>query len=886
MRNQIWFILAAAFLFAPETALRAQPLTFGTLAGNAGYGWVDGPGREARFNFPQGIAADAAGNVYVADTQNNVLRRIDPAGTVTTLAGAAGSVGNADGTGAGARFAYPQGLAVGADGTIYVADTGNSTVRQVSPSGVVTTLAGSPGVIGSADGTNGAARFNLPGAVAADAAGVLYVADTCNSLVRMVAPLGTNWVVTTLAGSPKASADQDGTNQNARFSQPCGITVDTNRNLYVADTGNGAIRKIAASGTNWVTTTLVKPGVPGGVALDRAGDLYVADSGNNVIRRVVWSGTNWVASVLAGSVGEAGSVDGPQGTNAALFNYPRGIAWSANGLLYVADSLNNSVRQTTAAGVVTTLAGAAGGPGRADGLQDQARFNAPLGLAVDGGHNVYVADSQNNAIRRVTPAGLVTTLAGAPTGLAGSADGDGTNAAFNSPAAVAVDAQTNIYVADSFNNEIRKLAWAGANWVATTLAGRAGPLYAGTITNVITNGLLSLTNVSFIVTLASPYYSYAGAITNIAGVVTNLSLFTTNTWAATNDSGVLVTNTSVTGNLGGVLTNVAIGPTNIYFIVTNTPLFGTNMARSGPNRWTNVFSLATNVFSLSAAPPLLDGIGTNALFYQPGGLALDDSGNLYVADGGTNGVRVVTPDGVVTTLAASWGAYTVDAGQFGTNQLFYRSSAVAVDGAGNVYVADAANNTIRSISAAGSVATIAGSPGFYGAADGANSDARFASPAGLAIDAQGSLFVADALSHTIRQVSPAGSDWIVTTVGGLADAPGDADGTGSLSRFNHPGGVAVDGLGSVYVADTGNDTIRLGSAAIQAAPLLQCSGLAGQVVLSWQAGASAGFALETAGSLAAPGNWMAVTNVPAALGGWLWVTNSPTARAAFYRLHK
>jgi len=279
-------------------------------------------------------------------------------------------------------------------------------------------------------------------------------------------------------------------------------------------------------------------------------------------------------------------------------------------------------------------------------------------------------------------------------------------------------------------------------------------------------------------------------------------------------------------------------------------------------------------------------MGTNALFHEPSGIALDNSGNLYVADGGTNGLRVVTPDGVVTTLAASSGAYAVDAGQFGTNQLFYQSSAVAVDGAGNVYVADAGNNTIRRISAAGSVATIAGSPGLYGVADGTNGDARFASPVGLALDAQGNLFVADALGDTIREVTPAGSNWIVSTVGGLANAPGDADGTGSSSRFNHPGGVAVDGSGSVYVADTGNDTIRLGSAAVQASPVLQCMELAGQVVLSWQAAGAAGFALETAGSLAAPGNWTAVTNVPAVLGGELWVTNPAAAPAAFYRLHK
>ncbi len=881
MPNQISIILAAVVLLAPGMALADPPVSFSTLAGNAGYGWVDGAGVDARFNFPEGVAADALGNVYVADTQNSVVRRIDAAGAVTTLAGAAGTAGAGDGLGAEARFAYPQGLALGADGNLYVADTGNSTVRRVTPEGTVTTVAGWPGVIGSADGTNSAVGFNLPCGIAADAGGRLYVADTGNSTVRMLEPSGANWIVTTLAGSHKLSGFVDGANQNALFFQPWGIAADTNGNLYVADTGNIALRKVAASGTNWVTTTLWQGGFLGGAAVDGAGNLYVVDSGDDVILKVAGSGPNWASTVLAGSVGVAGSADGSAGTDAALFDYPRGIAASAYGLLCVADSLNNTIRQVTAAGEVSTLAGAAGGQGNADGAADQARFNGPLGLAADAQRNVYVADSRNNAIRCVSPSGFVTTLAGAPGGVAGSVDGAGRNAAFDLPAAVAVDAATNVYVADSGNNEIRKLAWAGTNWWVTTLAGRAGESYWGTITNVITNALANVTNVASVSFYPqSDYLSYFGVITNIAGVITNLGLWGTNATTVTNSSGHVATNLTITSNLGGVVANFAIGATNLYYVVTNTPLFHTNEPFYGTNF---VGLLATNSSALGAAPPLLNGLGTNAIFHRPAGLALDGAGNVYVADGGTNGVRVVTPAGAVSTLAGSAGAYPVLASQLGTNRLFYHSSSVAVDGGGNVFVADAENNTIREIAPGSAALTIAGAPGLWGTADGTNSNARFASPASIALDAQGNLFVADALGDTVRRITPMGADWVVTTVGGLADAPGSADGSGSAARFNQPAGIAVDGSGNLYVADTGNDTIRLGQTVLGTSVVLQCALAGGQVVLSWPA-PSEGFVLETAASLAGPGNWTAVTNVPAASGGEFAVTNAVTAPWAFYRL--
>ena len=212
-----------------------------TLAGLAGsQGSADGTGSAARFNTPSGVAVDSAGNVYVADTFSHTIRQVTPAGAVTTLAGSAGNAGSADGAGGAAQFACPRGVAVDSAGNVYVADTGNSTIRQVTPAGVVTTLAGAAGISGSADGTNSTARFNSPYGVAVDSAGNVYVADEANDTIRQVTPAG---VVTTLGGSPGNWGSADGVGAAAQFNWPHAIAVDSAGDLYVADTVNSRISK-------------------------------------------------------------------------------------------------------------------------------------------------------------------------------------------------------------------------------------------------------------------------------------------------------------------------------------------------------------------------------------------------------------------------------------------------------------------------------------------------------------------------------------------------------------------------------------------------------------------------------------------------------------------
>src|SRR6185369_15188485 len=215
-----------------------------TLAGLAGNeGSVDGTGSAASFQGPYGVALDSATNIYIADSFNNTIRKVTPSGSVTTRAGSPGLSGSADGVGASARFNHPTGVAVDSATNVYVADTWNHTIRKMTPTRVVTTLAGQARSSGSADGIGNAARFNYPSGIAVDALGHLYVADTYNNAIRKLTLIGTNWMVTTLGGLPGFFGTADGTGSGARFCNPNGVAVDSAGNLYVADYYFNTIRK-------------------------------------------------------------------------------------------------------------------------------------------------------------------------------------------------------------------------------------------------------------------------------------------------------------------------------------------------------------------------------------------------------------------------------------------------------------------------------------------------------------------------------------------------------------------------------------------------------------------------------------------------------------------
>jgi len=627
--------------------------TLALFAGNmGGQGNVDGIGPEARFAFLTSAAIDSAGNVYVTDA--NSVRKITPVGEVTMLAGTHDLFGIDF---SGGNFNTPQGIAVDAANNVYVADTNNSTIRKISPAGAVTTIAGVTGGVGDTDSAGGTPTFSSPEGLAVDSKGNVYVADANNNAIRRITPAG---VVSTLAPG------------TLPLNRPQGVATDGADNLYVADSGNNVIQKITSAGAVSVFAGTAGPGSfadgtgaaarfngPVGIAADSKGTVYVADTGNGIIRRISSAG---VVTTLAGTAGTIGISDatGP----AARFNAPIGIAVDASGNIYVADGGNNTLRKiviVASAGVVTTLAGVPPVSGATDTATGPATFNIPVGATADSAGNLYVADGLNNTIRKITPGGVVTTLAGS--GSPGSADAIGAAASFRGPQGITIDGAGNLYVADSGNSTIRKVTPDGA---VSTFAGQAG--------------------------------------------------------------------------------------------------------------------------SSGSA----DGFG-NARFQTPVGVRTDSIGNVYVADQGNHTIRRITPFGFVSTLAGTASvAGSTDA--IGRDASFNSPSGIAVDDAGNVYVADAGNHVIRKITPDGLVSTLAGTAALFGSADGTGPEARFFNPLDVVTDGAGNLYVTDQANNTIRKVTPAG---VVTTVAGVAGQMSFSAG-GLPGQLGQPRGLAFLGT-SLYV---------------------------------------------------------------------------------------
>jgi len=798
-----------------------------TFAGQTTPGFANGTGTNATFRVPQGIAVDSVGNLYITDNQNHSIRKITPDGIVSTLAGN-GTVGATNDTGTNATFQFPNGIAVDSTGNVYVVDRNNHLIRKISPGGVVTTLAGQT-TAGSADGNGTSAQFKFPKGIALDSAGNVYVGDFNNQRIRKITPGG---VVTTLAGSGFGYAD--GTGTNASFRGPNGLTIDSSGTLYLADEPDHRIRRITSTG---VVTTIAGDGTAGyndggwfanpvGITTDWDGTMYVADTNNHRIRKITSTG---VVSTFAGS-GTVGATN-DTGTN-ATFNFPRGTAVNSARTLYVADSTNRRIRAITSAGVVTTFAGRATS-GFADGTGTSATFNTPVGITVDPLDTVYVSDIGNHLIRKISPGGVVTTLAGSRT--ATFADGVGTNASFNTPSGIVADIYGNVYVADTNNHRIRRITSDGT---VTTLAGQATPGYVdGTGTSAQFNFPYNLSIDSLgILYVADQSNNLIRRIQPSTGVVTTLAGDGTAGFTFSRFSsprGITVDRfrqayVADTGNdsirkIADVYTlpenngaaNTIAGDGGAGFLAGNGIGARVNLPRGvGVDSVGNVYvgDLANNrirkitpagvvtVLAGSGSGTFANGTGTSASFSSPWGVAADSEGNVYVGDQLNHRIRKISPAGVVTTLAGS-GTATFGNGT-GAGASFNAPHAVAVDRNGNVYVADNANFRIRMITPAGVVSTLAGS-GTSAVTDGTGVGASFGTPQGVTVDSDGVVYVADYGGHRIRRISTVG---VVTTIAGSTQ--GSANGTGTSAQFNFPRGITVDTAGNLYVADESNHRIR------------------------------------------------------------------------------
>jgi sugar lactone lactonase YvrE len=421
----------------------------------SGCGAADGKASLARFNRPTGIAVDPSGNVYVADTGNYAVRRIWSDGTtVDTWAGTLGQSGTLTG---------PEAIAIDQSGNVFVTD--NDRIMRIASAGrIVTTLAGSPGMSGFADGIGSAARFEELRGLGVDSSGTVYAADF--GVVRKITP---NAQVTTLAGAaPGASGSPPAFN-------PDGMVVDKTGNLYVCEghgikrvTSDGAVTAFAGGLSDGYPVdgigTAAVFDYPHGLAMDGAGNLYVAEYGNRLIRKITPAA---VVTTIAG--GGTSLQDGP--ALSVSLDSISGIAYDPlSGNIYVSGYINHTIRKLTPGGQVITVAGEADVPGIYDGPGADARFNQPDGLAVDRLGNLYVADSQNHTIRKIDPSGQVSTFAGGA-GQKGGADGVGSAARFDNPRGLTIDSEGNLYVGDTNGGTIRQITPAG---VVTTVVGVFG----------------------------------------------------------------------------------------------------------------------------------------------------------------------------------------------------------------------------------------------------------------------------------------------------------------------------------------------------------------------------------------------------------------------------
>ena len=462
-----------------------------TLAGSGVAGSVDGTGSSATFDHPQSVAVTMSGDVIVSEIGNKI-RKVTASGVVSTIAGS-GTASAVDGIGVSATFNVPYGVAVDAAGNIYVADSVSNRIRKVTPSGLVSTLAGS--IAGNADGVGSSATFDNPEGICVDSGGNVCVADYANNKIRKIT-LGTAIAGATSATYtiPSATAGDAGDydcvvtgNGGSVASVPTSLLVFTSTpvttsvisggsvTLSAGAVGTGSLsyqwRKRGATGT---VTTFAGSGATGsadgtgtaatfngiqGCAVDVNGNTYAADYSNHKIRKITAAG---VVTTFAGS-GATGSADG-QGTSAS-FSFPAGVAVDGFGNVYVADPFGNRIRKITPSGLVSTLAGNGTASG-VDGTGTGATFNSPWGLTFDAYGVLYVAEAGGHRVRKVSPSGVVTTLAGS--GVAGSADGTGAAATFNGLQKIAVDKNGVVYVADYYNNKVRKITAAG---VVTTIAG-------------------------------------------------------------------------------------------------------------------------------------------------------------------------------------------------------------------------------------------------------------------------------------------------------------------------------------------------------------------------------------------------------------------------------
>jgi sugar lactone lactonase YvrE len=701
---------------------------------------------------------------------------------VGTFAGT-GEAGVLDGYRAAAKFSYPAAVVLDVAGNTFVADPANHRIRMIDAAGNASTIAGSGPLSGLANGPGPNAAFAFPSAVAVGPDGNIYVADTFNhricKLVRPTVPGGV-WMVETLAG-PGSPGNPGFLNQSgsaARFAYPYGLTVDAAGNVFVADTENHRIRKITAAGAvstfagsgtashlDSATPTAAAFDSPQGVIAEGT-SLFVADTGNHCIREITTS--NALATgvtTFAGSTSRLAGDDDGSGT-AAKFASPTGLASDGAGVLYVADSENHRIRRITGVKDVTTVAGK-GTAGFTNGRSDLAEFHAPTGLMVAADGNLIVADGQNQVLRRV----IIKNTKMDSTVVSGDVAGAGQQqvSAMLDAVALGLDPGATYFI-----------RWISSTTGTTQTMGQRFTLYD--LPSVVTKPETQLV----------PTQARLNATVNPNASPTEVVLQYSTDPDMLPPFGVsTLPGSAATGLVGA--SGIAGDGSGGAFVADHTNQRILHITATG----------AVTTLAGSGTAGLVNGSGLAASFEDPAGLARAGNGDLYLADSGNHCIRKISPLGGVTTFAGTGVAGFGD-GAAGA-ALFLYPSGVAVDTAGNVFVADTGNHRIRKISATtGEVTTVAGTGVSGITADGSANLAQFASPQGIAVNADGTrIWVADTGNQRVRLVF---SDNVFTLAGN--GSTGFADGAGADAQFSSPRGIAVDAADNAYISDSGNHRIR------------------------------------------------------------------------------
>ena len=766
--------------------------------GTRGLSGDSGPAILATFNEPASVAVDGKGNLFIDDSQDDTIREVNAAtGVITIVAGVPGQHGATGdgGPATSALLSFPEGVALDGKGNLFIADANNNEIREVNlATGVITTVAGNGTGGFSGDGMQAtSAELSNPDGVAVDAQGHLFIADQGNNRIREV-NLSTG-IITTVAGNGTAGSTGDGAAATAaELNAPQGLAVDSHGNLFIADVENQKIREVNASSGNISTVagngtfgstgdgsaaTAAEVSFPLGVAVDAKGDLFIADHGNDSIREVNVAG---VITTVAGDGASGSSGDNGPATSAELFA-PDAVAVDGQGDLFIADTFNHVIRRVTPVPSITNVLPASGtlqgGGNTVITWSSMGVTTVDVLLSTNGGAtfpytiaanlpssgsftwNVPDAEGTTTAEIRVvdhidanvkgtgagtftiTPSAvpIISTFAGSSTGSSGYS-GDGglaVSALLASPVAVAVDSQGDLFIAEQDNDIIRKVnAFTG---VITTVAGNGG-------------------------------FGSSGD----GGLATNAELMAPQGVAVDNQGDLFIAD-SDDNRIREV--NAATG------VITTVAGNGTR-GSTGDN-----------------------GLATNAELFFPQGLAVDGQGNLFIADNGNNEVREVNlSTGVITTIAGGGTAGLGDNGP-ATAATLNQPDALAVDGQGHLFIADSGNNRIREVTfATGVITTVAGNGTEGTSGDGGQAaSAELSEPEGVAVDGQGNLFISSNNTNVIREVDPTGK---ITTYAGALNQNGTTgdNGPANSAKLSNPAGLAVDGQGNLFIADDSNNEIR------------------------------------------------------------------------------